>query len=92
MTRRRVQRLEDQAGTGRAAWARWAAAGLGAALEAAGPAHAPTVRRVFASFRGEYAPGADPHEGADRALDTLHEALPRDVYACCLAHLMRTGS
>lgn len=96
MTRRRVERLEDRAGTGRAAWAAEAATGERLALEAVrGDARqAEAVRLAFAGFRAAYRPGAGGEEkdrAADAALDVLEEGLDPDAFALALALLSGAG-
>lgn len=91
--RRRVERLEDRAGVGRAAWAREAATGEGAALEAmrltgGDTAQGQAVRAAFAAFRRAYEPGvgvAGLGEAADALFDELEIALDPDSFAYALA-------
>ncbi|MDL2343106.1 hypothetical protein QOL99_02965 [Deinococcus sp. MIMF12] len=95
MTRRRLERLEDRAGLGRAAWAAEAAKGERLALEAVrargGDARqVEAVRRAFAGFRAVWRPGASGEEkarAADVALDVLEEALDPAAFALALALL-----
>lgn len=98
MTRRRVERLEDRAGVGRAAWAWEAATCEGAALEAvrlrggdAGQGQA--VRAAFLTFRGAYRPGAGLaglERAADALFDELEAALDPDAFAWALALMVGT--
>ena len=93
MTRRRVERLEDRAGVGRAAWAWEVATCEGAALEAVrlrggDTGQGQAVRAAFLAFRRAYRPGAGVaglEAAGDILFNELEAGLDPDSFACALA-------